>query len=90
MPIDRWRPGVGFVDRQLRSPCAKWIHTHSFERSDTGTLVRDHVEYALPLDPLSRPAQRPSVKPTVERIFAHRREAIARILGGGPTLAITP
>jgi hypothetical protein len=42
--------------------------------------VRDHVEYALPLDPLSRPAQRLFVKPMVERIFEHRRETVARLL----------
>jgi len=79
--IDEWRPGVGFVDRQLSGPYAAWIHRHDFERHTCGTLVRDRVDYALPLDPLSRPLHRLLVRPDLERIFGYRRDAVARVLG---------
>ncbi len=82
--IEAWEPGARFVDRQLRGPYARWVHTHSFERSGAGTLVRDHVEYALPLDPLSRPVHALFVRPTLERIFDFRRAEIARALGAAP------
>jgi hypothetical protein len=80
--IEEWTPGRGFVDRQLRGPYALWVHRHTFDACDGGTRVRDRVDYALPLDPLSRPAHGLYVRPTIERIFAHRREVIARVLGG--------
>lgn len=79
--IDRWVPDREFVDRQLRGPYARWVHTHRFTPADGGTLVEDHVEYAVPLAPLSAPVQALFVGPTVERIFRHRHEAIARLLG---------
>jgi len=81
--IDEWRPGRSFVDRQLRGPYALWVHRHTFEPDPRGTLVRDRVEYALPLDPLSRPAHALFVRPQVERIFAHRREVLERIFRSG-------
>lgn len=82
--IDRWEPGVAFVDRQLSGPYAQWVHLHTFEPERGGTRLGDRVEYALPLDPLSRPAHALYVRPTIERIFAHRRDVIARVLGPDP------
>ena len=81
--IDRWEPGVAFVDRQLSGPYAKWEHLHTFELVRGGTLLGDRVAYALPLDPLSRIVHRTYVRPSVERIFAHRRQVVARLLGAG-------
>jgi hypothetical protein len=80
--IEEWRPGVSFVDAQIRGPYALWVHRHRFEPSRGGTAVRDRVDYALPLDPLSRPAHALIVRPDVERIFAHRHAVIALRLGG--------
>lgn len=79
--IDLWVPGRTFVDRQLRGPYARWVHTHRFTPADGGTLVEDHVEYAVPFAPLSDPVRALFVRPTVERIFRHRHRAIARLLG---------
>uniref|UniRef100_A0A832MII4 CDP-paratose 2-epimerase n=1 Tax=Eiseniibacteriota bacterium TaxID=2212470 RepID=A0A832MII4_UNCEI len=79
--IDAWRPGQSFTDRQVRGPYARWVHLHTFEPARGGTWVRDRVEYALPLDPLSRPVHALLVRPDVERIFAYRRDVIARTLG---------
>jgi len=82
--IDRWEPGRAFVDRQLAGPYARWIHTHAFEAEAGGTRVRDRVEYALPLDPLSRPLHGLLVRPRLTRIFRFRHEVIAREFGGDP------
>ncbi len=79
--IEEWEPGVGFTDVQLRGPYARWVHRHRFLAEGTGTRVLDRVEYALPLAPLSAPAHALFVRPTLERIFAFRREAVARRLG---------
>ena len=82
--ITHWDPGVSFEDTQLRGPYAKWVHRHSFEPQGAGTRLRDRVEYAVPFDPLSRPLHALYVRPTVERIFRHRRIVISRLLGEDP------
>lgn len=79
--IDRWEPGVAFVDRQVEGPYRKWVHLHTFKASDGGTQVNDRVDYELPLEPLSNPAHPLFVRPSLERIFAFRRAAIHRRLG---------
>jgi ligand-binding SRPBCC domain-containing protein len=81
--IDAWEPGAGFVDRQLAGPYAAWIHHHTFAPHPRGTLVRDRVDYALPLDPWSRPLHPLLVRPDLERIFRYRRDAVVRALGAG-------
>jgi hypothetical protein len=80
--IDQWEPGRSFIDRQLSGPYAQWIHLHTFEPSQGGTQLYDRVQYALPLDPLSRPGHPIFVRPTIERIFAYRRKVIADRFGG--------
>ena len=79
--IEEWEPNQSFTDVQLRGPYARWIHRHTFRPHGGGTSVHDRVEYALPLAPLSDPGHVLFVRPTLERIFAYRRDAIARLLG---------
>lgn len=79
--IDRWRPGVEFVDTQLQGPYAKWVHHHTFRAEGAGTRMEDRVEYRLPLAPLSHPAHALLVRPMLEGIFRHRFEVIAKMLG---------
>lgn len=67
--INVWQPPHRFVDEQLRGPYRQWIHEHTFEPQDGGTLARDYVRYAVPLDFF---AHRFFVRPDVERIFAFR------------------
>ena len=77
--IDRWEPGVAFVDTQLAGPYRLWHHTHTFEPRGGGTLVRDSVHYALPLWPLGE-AVAPLVRRELRTIFDFRRDAVARLL----------
>ncbi len=79
--IDEWDPGRSFTDTQLRGPYALWVHRHSFAPHRDGTLIRDRVDYALPLPYLTAPIHALFVRPMIERVFAYRREVIARVLG---------
>jgi len=74
--IDVWESGVRFVDRQVLGPYRWWRHEHRFEATAGGTRVIDHVEYLPRVAWLSHRW----VQHDVERIFAYRREALAREL----------
>jgi ligand-binding SRPBCC domain-containing protein len=79
--IALWEPGRTFVDVQVRGPYRIWRHRHEFEPSGDGTVVRDHVDYALPLGPLGELAHGAIVERDLARIFDFRRAAVARLLG---------
>jgi ligand-binding SRPBCC domain-containing protein len=82
--ISEWQPGLRFVDEQESGPYAVWRHTHEFEAAGDGsTIVRDVVEYAVPLGFLGRAAHALFVRRALDRIFDHRRDEILRLLGGG-------
>ncbi len=72
-------PPHRFVDRQLWGPYLKWVHEHTFETEGRGTRVRDHVEYA---HAGGEWIDRRFVRPDLERIFAHRRQALEARFGG--------
>jgi ligand-binding SRPBCC domain-containing protein len=76
--ISAWEPPHRFVDEQLKGPYRQWIHEHSFEAKDGGTLARDRVQYAVPFDTL---VHRLWVKPDIERIFAHRESVLRERFG---------
>ena len=79
--IEEWRPSRRFVDRQVKGPYRKWVHTHEFEARPGGTLVRDHVRYALPLAPLGDLVAGRLVARDLGRIFAYRRSRLRELLG---------
>jgi ligand-binding SRPBCC domain-containing protein len=80
-----WDPPHGFVDRQVRGPYRQWVHEHTFEERDGGTLVRDHIDYAVPGGLIEPLLSRLFVTPDVERIFAYRRQKMQELLGAPPT-----
>ena len=71
--INVWQPPHHFVDEQICGPYRQWIHEHTFEARDGGTLACDIVRYAVPFDFL---AHRWFVRPDIERIFKFRMEAL--------------
>ena len=73
-----WEPPHRFVDVQLRGPYALWEHTHTFAPAAAdAVIIRDRVRYALPFGPLGELARRLFVRRDLDRIFDHRRRAIA-------------
>ena len=79
--IERWEPGRRFVDAQIEGPFALWQHTHTFEETSGGTLIRDRVDYRMPLGALGRLAHGLLIGRDLERIFDYRRAAVAELLG---------
>ena len=76
--ITAWEPPRRFVDEQRRGPYRLWIHEHSFEARDGGTLVGDFVQYAAPGGAL---IEWLFVRRDVERIFQFRREKLLARFG---------
>jgi ligand-binding SRPBCC domain-containing protein len=79
--IDVWEPPHRFVDRQLRGPYGRWRHEHTFAGDGRGgTLMRDRVDYSLPLGPAGWLADALLVRRDLRRIFDHRAESVARFI----------
>lgn len=74
--ITAWEPLHRFVDEQLCGPYRRWVHTHTFEPRDGGTLCHDRVEYAVPG---GRLVNWLLVRRDVETIFRYRQQAMSRI-----------
>jgi ligand-binding SRPBCC domain-containing protein len=77
--IERFEPGRGFVDRQVRGPYRLWVHRHEFEPRGGSTLVRDRVRYVLPFGIVGAAAHLAIVRRELARIFDFRAAAVARI-----------
>ena len=76
--IEVWEPPLRFVDAQLRGPYRSWRHEHTFSAAPGGgTLMRDRVDYELPLGPLGAIAHALFVRRDLARIFDHRASAVA-------------
>jgi len=78
--ITAWDPPHRFVDEQRRGPYSLWIHEHAFEAKGSGTIVRDHVRYAVPG---GRLVQRYLVAPDIKKIFTFRRKILEAIFQAG-------
>jgi ligand-binding SRPBCC domain-containing protein len=73
--ISLWEPSRRFIDEQLRGPYLEWIHTHTFDALDGGTLMTDTVRYRVPGGGL---VNRLFVERDVAQIFRYRLEALRR------------
>jgi ligand-binding SRPBCC domain-containing protein len=81
--ITAWEPPVRFVDEQRRGPYRAWIHEHTFEERDGGTLARDMVRY----DVIGgRLVNRFFVRRDVGKIFEFRAQALKERFGATPAL----
>ena len=72
--------GVSFVDEQRVGPYAVWHHEHRFRDLGDGRVqMSDRVTYVLPFGPLGVLVHGWLVRPQLERIFAHREQAVNRL-----------
>ncbi len=78
--IEEWVPRRSFVDRQLRGPYSLWHHRHTFTATGSGTLVRDTVDYAVPLGPVGAIANALLVRRDLDRIFDYRQAAVRQAM----------
>ncbi len=68
-----------FRDEQIKGPFSKWVHTHIFDSDGShGCILKDRIEYKLPLDPVSTGLFDPFIKKKLERIFAYRHTITAK------------
>ena len=79
--IAAWEPPNRFIDQQIQGPYRRWIHEHTFVEREGGTLLRDHVEYAVPGWIIEPAIERWIVRPDLARIFDYRREKMINIFG---------
>jgi ligand-binding SRPBCC domain-containing protein len=67
-----------FVDTQVQGPYKRWWHVHTFEAMEGGVLMKDRVEYELPLGPLGELAHAIFVKQRLKAIFDFRFMTLER------------
>ena len=79
--IAAWQPPYRFVDEQLSGPYRQWVHEHTFEARDGGTLARDSVRYAVAFDFLLHDWL---VRPDIERIFRYRETVLRKLFAAQP------
>lgn len=61
-----------FTDFQKKGPYKLWNHFHEFIPNEKGILIKDTVDYELPLGFLGEIAHKLFVKNKVEQIFSYR------------------
>lgn len=64
----------------MRGPYAYWRHEHEFEVDGESTIVRDKVQYEMPLGLLGETFGLYFVRKDLDRIFAYRRSQIEALL----------
>lgn len=68
-----------FTDIQKKGPYKVWEHTHYFSEKDGGVLMKDIINYELPLSFLGKLAHWLFVKNKIVRIFRYRESALNKI-----------
>ncbi len=73
-----YEAGVQFRDMQRSGPFAHWVHTHRVEPDGPqACYLEDHVDYALPLAPLSHLVAGGFVRHKLDRLFNYRHRITA-------------
>jgi ligand-binding SRPBCC domain-containing protein len=79
--ITAWEPPSRFVDEQLRGPYRLWVHEHSFEEIEGGTLAGDFVRYSVPGGTLTN---RLLVARDLRTVFRYRHRRLQEMFGRWP------
>lgn len=74
--ITEWDPPHMFEDTQIRGPYRKWVHRHTFEETDEGTVVTDEVRYRVPGGAV---INRLFVRGQVRKIFDYRKAKLKEL-----------
>lgn len=66
-----------FEDTQIKGPFSYWKHTHTFEPIENKkSKIIDHVDYKLPLAPLSSVLNSALVEDKLDKLFAYRHRTL--------------
>ena len=79
--ITKMKEKIFFIDEQRFGPYKFWHHQHHFKEIGDGVEITDIVNYALPLDPISRPLNTILVEKKVKGIFKFRKNVIKDLFG---------
>lgn len=79
--ITEWEPPFRFQDSQIRGPYSMWVHSHEFQESDGGTVVKDLVRYSMFGGSLVHSI---FVKRDLHRIFEYRQATLPELLTVDP------
>jgi len=78
--IEDFRWLHGFCDLQLRGPFKYWRHCHIVQPNADGTLLRDSVDYELPLGPFSNIADKLLIRRQLAATFRFRQRRTLELL----------
>lgn len=68
-----------FVDFQNKGPYKLWKHHHEFIENENGVLMKDSVDYELPMGFFGELAHKIFIKKKLEFIFDYRREVLEKM-----------
>ncbi|MFZ4508053.1 MAG: SRPBCC family protein [Fimbriimonas sp.] len=71
-------PPFGFTDTAIKSPFKFWRHRHEFIADGEHSILRDHVDYALPFGIFGELANKLFVGKDIDAMFAHRHKVTMR------------
>ncbi len=81
--IEQVQPPHQFVDVAVKSPFKSWTHRHEFLAHAEGALLRDTIDFEMPLGPLGSLVYALIVRRDLESMFAHRHKATKEALESG-------
>lgn len=77
--IEKVDAPYSFVDTQKKGPYKVWWHSHRFVPVDNGVLMKDTVNYVLPLGWLGVLAHSLFVKRQLKNIFDYRKKVVQNL-----------
>lgn len=77
--IEEWLPNLYFTDVQVKGPFAYYKHRHILEKAEGGTIIRDELEYRLPLGFIGALFGNFFVRQELKRTFAFRKQKMEEL-----------
>lgn len=74
--IMEWDPPHQFIDQQEKGPYKKWRHLHQLTELAGGTVIKDVIDFEIPLGAIGYGATSWMVTKDLHDIFHHRLKAI--------------
>ncbi len=79
--VTSFEPGKLIVEEQKQGPLAKLIHARHFSASQTGTLIREDIQFEPPGGLLGRLVTADFVRKDLEKLIAFRETKLRELFG---------